>query len=136
MTNITGSCLCGNLRYTVRSDPVLTGICHCKSCQKQTGAAFAVAIVVPKSSLSIEGDLASFEVVGASGLPTRRVFCPKCGSPIAVDPSSNPNITFISAGTLDDTSWLKPTVQQWCESAQPWVHISAETQNFPNGMPG
>ena len=100
MTNITGSCLCGNLRYTVRSDPVLTGICHCKSCQKQTGAAFAVAIVVPKSSLSIEGDLASFEVVGASGLPTRRVFCPKCGSPIAVDPSSNPNRSSASGNVV------------------------------------
>jgi len=66
MTRITGSCLCGNLRYAVSGDPMLTAICHCQSCQKQTGAAFAVVVVTLKSSLSIEGDSASFDVIGAS----------------------------------------------------------------------
>jgi hypothetical protein len=136
MTKISGGCLCGNLRYTVGDDPVLTAICHCKSCQKQTGAAFAVVVVVAKAGLSFEGDLASFDVLGASGLPTRRIFCPKCGSPVAVEPSSNPDLTYLGAGTLDDTSWVNPTAQQWCDSAQPWVRISDETQNFPKGMPG
>jgi len=135
MTKISGSCLCGDLHYTAKDDPVLTAICHCKSCQKQTGSAFAVVVVVAREGLAFEGKLASFEVLGASGLATRRIFWPKCGSPVAVEPSSNPDLTYLATGTLDDTSWVNPTMQQWCESAQRWVRISNETQNFPKGMP-
>jgi len=40
----------------------------------------------------------------------------------------------LSVGTLDETSWVKPQAQLWCESAQSWVHLSDETRNFPRGM--
>jgi hypothetical protein len=49
-----------------------------------------------------------------------RRFCPECGSRIATDADGIPNLTFIMAGTLDDTSWVDPTAQFWC-AAQPWV---------------
>ena len=49
-------------------------------------------------------------------------------------PATMPAITFLSVGTLDDTSWVKPQVQLWCESVQSWVRLSEETRNFPRGM--
>jgi hypothetical protein len=45
-----------------------------------------------------------------------------------------PAVTFLSVGTLDDTSWVKPQMQLWCESAQSWVRLSEETRSFLRGM--
>jgi hypothetical protein len=46
-----------------------------------------------------------------------------------------PGLNIIKAGTLDDTSWLKPTMEIFCNSAQPWVELSGDRQRFPK-MPG
>lgn len=61
---------------------------------------------------------------GDSGLPVRRRFCAACGSPIVSEPEATPGVDWLKAGTLDDTSWLQPQMNVWCDSAQPWVHIS------------
>ena len=37
MAKIEGGCLCGQLRYSTDADPIFTGACHCKNCQKLTG---------------------------------------------------------------------------------------------------
>ena len=131
MSRHEGSCYCGNLRYAVAGDLLNTVICHCKSCQRQTGSAFSVVIAVPRGSLSIDGSVATYEITGDNGAVSRRYFCAKCGSPIAIDPATMPAVTFLSVGTLDDTSWVKPQVQLWCENAQSWVRLSDETRNFP-----
>jgi hypothetical protein len=108
MANVRGGCLCGNLRYVAASEPVQTVICHCKNCQRQTGTAFSVLIVVPKAALSFEGTLATYGLVGDSGLATHRHFCPKCGSSIAIDGDLTPEFAYLNAGTLEDTSRVKP----------------------------
>jgi len=129
-----GGCFCGSLRFAVAGDPLDTAICHCKSCQRQTGSAFSVVIAVPRGSLSIDGSVATYDITGDNGAVSRRYFCSKCGSPIAIDPATIPEVTFLSVGTLDDTSEVKPAVQLWCESAQSWVRVSDETRNFSRGM--
>ena len=58
-----------------------------------------------------------------SGQPVQRLFCGNCGSPIVSYSDGLPGVAFIKAGTLEDTSWLKPTMEIWCETAQPWVPI-------------
>jgi hypothetical protein len=40
-------------------------------------------------------------------------------------------MALIMGGTLDDTSWLKPTMALFCDSAQPWLAISHEMKSFP-----
>jgi hypothetical protein len=89
---------------------------------------------VPRGSLSIDGSVATYDITGDNGAVSRRYFCSKCGSPIAIDPATIPEVTFLSVGTLDDTSEVKPAVQLWCESAQSWVWVSDETRNFSRGM--
>ena len=42
MPQITGGCLCGQVRYSGTADPMFTGVCHCKDCQKETGTAFNI----------------------------------------------------------------------------------------------
>jgi hypothetical protein len=129
-----GGCYCGGLRYAVEGESLNTAICHCKSCQRQTGSAFSVVTAVPRGSLSMDGSVSIYEMTGGDGAVSRRYFCTKCGSPIAIDPATMPAVTFLSVGSLDDTSGVRPEVQLWCESAQSWVRLSDETRNLPRGM--
>src|SRR4051794_41708768 len=80
---MNGSCLCGSIRYTCDAEPLLTAVCHCPHCQKQSGTSFSVIVAVPKDSLTIAGQtLKTFDDVGESGLPVLRRFFGKSGFPI------------------------------------------------------
>jgi hypothetical protein len=76
-----------------------------------------------------------FNDTGDSGQPVRRNFCPECGSPITSDVAIMPDLTFIKAGTLDDTSWLDPKMHVYYDSAQHWTPIPEGIQKFGK-MPG
>ena len=133
MRKLVGGCLCGKIRYSTDADPIFTAVCHCKNCQKQAGTSFSVIVAVPAPTLSVTGPLKTFNDTGDSGKPVHRRFCPDCGSPITTDVEAMPNLTFIKAGTLDDTSWLKPTMEIYCSSAQSWAPKSSDTQKFAKG---
>jgi hypothetical protein len=135
MPQIAGGCLCGKVRYTASGDPAFVGVCHCTDCQKFTGSAFGVIVGVPKSALSIQGKLATYSKAADSGGTTERKFCPECGSSIADEVAAMPDIIMLGAGTLDDASWVKPGMQIFCDSAQPWVQLQGEMKSFPK-MPG
>ena len=64
---ITGGCLCGAVRYTCESDPLLCVTCHCKNCQRQAGSALSVIIGVPEDAVSFEGALKTYNDTGDSG---------------------------------------------------------------------
>jgi hypothetical protein len=116
---------------------VMTAICNCRSCQRQTGSAFSIIVAVPKGALEFEGKAPKvYRDTGESGLPVLRAFCADCGSPIFSDVAATPDLDWIKAGTLDDTSWLRPQINVWCESAQPWVRLSDEIPQVPKNPPG
>src|SRR5690348_3783304 len=108
MPEIKGGCLCGAVRYQASGDPAFVGVCHCRDCQTFSGGAFAVVVGVPQPALSVQGKLASYTKPGDSGKPITRRFCPECGSSVMDDAEALPGIAMLSAGTLDDPSWVKP----------------------------
>ena len=130
MREMIGGCLCGRVRYSANADPGFVGVCHCEHCQKQTGTAFAVLVGIPKSAISIQGRLKAFHDKGDSSQPVDRSFCPECGSPIVFEAAVFPGLTFVHAGTLDDTSWLDPKVHVYCDSKEPWTPIPEGSQKF------
>ncbi len=130
MPKITGGCLCGAVRYSADAAPTFVGICHCRDCQKYTGSAFAAVVALPKSALTVSGEMKSFTKAGDSGKPIARLFCPECGSSIIDEGEIMPGVVMIGAGTLDDPSWVKPTTQIYCMSAQPWVQLGGDIQRF------
>lgn len=138
MNAIIGGCLCGGVRYHSSEEPKMTAVCHCSHCQKQTGTAFSVLVCVSAESIHYyeQASLAEYTDSGESGAAVHRHFCNHCGSPILSLPDSMPGMAFIKAGTLDDTSWLKPTAHVWCSSAQPWVNIPTDAVQFPRGSQG
>ena len=87
-----------------------------RNCQKQAGTAFAVVVGIPKSALSIQGHPKTFHI----GQRVDRNFCPECGSAITSDLAVVPDLTFIKAGTLDDTTLLDPKMHVL---AAPWRRL-------------
>ena len=135
MQEIKGGCLCGAIRYQSSAAPLLTAVCHCKNCQRQSGTAFSILVGLPKGSLVMEGEQpALFADVGESGLAVHRRFCGRCGSPILSEPAATPTMDWLKAGTLDDASWLQPQLHVWCDSAQPWV-IRGDAPEVPRNPP-
>jgi len=120
---LTGGCLCGQVRYRITAEPVFVGVCHCTNCQKQSGAAYSVNVGVRRDALELQGTLKTFVDHGDSGRQVLRRFCPDCGSPVITDAEAAPDLHIVKAGTLDDSSSLRPQRQIFCASKHPWVPI-------------
>ena len=127
---IEGGCLCGKVRYAADAEPAFVGVCHCKNCQKGIGSAFATVVALPKAALSVEGNLKTFNDRGDSGKTLYRRFCPECGASVMDEAEAMPGVVMILSGTLDDTSWVKPTMEIFLDSAQPWVKLAGDQQRF------
>lgn len=135
MAKITGGCLCGKVRYSADVEPVVAGVCHCRNCQKETGSAFSVILGVPQPALTVQGQVKSYTHKGDSGKTVYRRFCPECGSTLIEEAEAMPGIVMIQVGTLDDASWVRPTMAIYCDSAQPWVQLAGDMARFPKTPP-
>jgi hypothetical protein len=135
MVRITGGCLCGKVRYSADTDPLYPSVCHCHDCQKASGSAFTIIVAVPRNTLNVQGELKTYAHKGDSGMPNYRRFCPSCGSRVLDEAGMAPGMLMLQVGTLDDPSWVRPAMEIYCDSAQPWVSLGGEWQRFPK-MPG
>jgi hypothetical protein len=133
---IEGGCLCGQVHYAAEAEPVFVGLCHCSHCQKSTGSAFRVAVAIPTAALSVQGTLKTFDDRGDSGKILHRRFCPDCGSSIVNEGDAMPGVSIVGAGTLDDSRWVEPTLEIYCDSAQSWVRLDGERARLPGSPPG
>ena len=128
--------MCGNVKYTSASAPAMTAVCHCIDCQKQSGSALSINVGLPEDEISFTGELKLVVTSGIeSGKKINRYFCPNCGSPLYSAAEVMPGMIFLKAGTLDDTSWVKPDMNFWCATAQPWVSIDESLPIFPGNPP-
>jgi len=123
-TTRTGGCQCGAVRYEITGEPRRLLVCHCRDCQRQSGSAFGMTLVVGASEFRIlEGELKTFSVQSDAGREKLGAFCPSCGTRIYHKLEWRPDAVTIKPGTLDDTSWLEPKMHIWTRSKQPWVVI-------------
>jgi|SRR5580692_3879874 hypothetical protein len=135
MADIKGSCRCGRVSYVSGADPVFVGLCHCRTCQKSTGSAYATVLAVPTASLMVTGATKRFDDTGDTGNATHREFCPECGSTITQSADVMAGLTMVPVGTLDDPTAVKPAMQIFCDSALPWAVLGGDLQSCPK-MPG
>ena len=106
-----GGCECRGLRYRISGDPVAVAACHCTQCQRQSGSAFAMSMIVKRDQFHwLSGEPKAYQTKAHSGADKECVFCPKCGIRIYNALSSMPATFNIKPGTLDDTSWLTPVI--------------------------
>ncbi len=126
----TGGCQCGAVRYEITAEPLTLYACHCTDCQKQSASAFGMTFRIKDESLEItKGTTREWHTVADSGNEKVAHFCGDCGTRLYNAPARHPGALSIKAGTLDDTSWLKPVGSVWTRSAQPWVAIPASPLN-------
>ena len=130
-TPFSGGCACSAVRYECTAEPLLVLNCHCRDCQRASGSACASVLVISKAAFTLtKGTPTYHRVTGASGNPVDRGFCPGCGSPVFITEPANPAFVEIQAASLDDPSWVRPVVDIFTASAQPWDHMNPALQKF------
>jgi hypothetical protein len=132
---LTGGCLCRGIRYEVARQPILVYTCHCTDCQHITGSAFAIGVLVLDEVVRLSGKAPRLiESIADSGRVKVRCVCPDCATCVCGQARPGTQVQAmvrtILGGTLDDTSWLRPTVHVWTRSKQPWIVLPESDQQF------
>ena len=133
-----GGCQCGAIRYRVDGPPIVVFACHCTACQRRSGSAFVVSLIVPDRDFHLtQGTLRSQARTADSGATLTHWFCGDCGTPIlGMERGTAPALyQTVRVGTLDDVSGIRPTVHVWTRSAQDWVSVPASTHVFEGNPP-
>jgi len=128
-TPLRGSCQCGAVTWTASAEPLFTYACHCRNCQKRTGSAFSLGLVIATASLEVTGVLTAWSRVSDEGHSNTRYSCADCGNIIYGIGDTSPDLAKVQAGTLEDTGAVEPEVHLWTIRKQPWVTL-------PPGSPG
>jgi hypothetical protein len=119
-----GGCECGGIRYRVTGDPLAVTICHCTQCQRQSGSAFSMSLVVLREHFQLlRGEPRTFTTTSDSGARKGCLFCATCGVRIYNALERMPATVNVKPGTLDDTAWLAPQLEVWRASRQPWLEL-------------
>jgi hypothetical protein len=125
-----GGCSCGAVRYRLTSEPLFTHCCHCLNCQRQTGSAFVINLLIEADRVErLSGDPQPVDVPRDHG-DTQRIFrCPACH--VAVySQYTRPTVLFVRGGTLDNPSSIEPDVHIFTKSKLPWVTLPEASQAF------
>ena len=125
----TGGCLCRKIRYEISEAPRLVYTCHCTECQRLTSSAFSIALAVADFRLTGDQPQPLESIADSRRLKIRWV-CPVCGCWLFSTGKPGDGLHRVRAGTLDDTSWLRPTMHFWTRSKQPWITLPGDDQMF------
>jgi hypothetical protein len=130
-TGFSGGCLCGDVRYEAR-DPIDAGYCHCRLCQRSSGAPVLAWASFPTISFSItQGEPRSY----SSSPKGLRQFCASCGTQIVFRGSATPQQIDVNIASLDDPTSIEPAYPIWIESRVPWLHIDDDLPRYSDDGP-
>src|SRR5262245_5519324 len=118
---IAGGCLCGAVRYTAKGKPDHMGHCHCAMCRKSTGAAFGTFAGFPSADVRFtKGKPKYFR----SSKWAARGFCAKCGSTLVYKLVKDNSKIWLSVGSMDDVSAVKPEMHIFTAEMAPWLKLA------------
>jgi hypothetical protein len=126
---VTGGCACGEVRYRLVSDPLFVHCCHCLNCQRQTGSAFVINVLIEADRVELlAGEPQPVDVPRDRG--TQRIWrCPTCRVAL-YSRYTSAQMRFVRAGTLDDPAGVAPDVHIYTRSKLPWVELPAGVPAF------
>ena len=124
-----GACTCRAIRYRMTSRPLFVHCCHCRWCQRETGASFALnAMIEADRVLALSAEPELVETPSNSGMGQKIARCAKCRVAVWSNYSSaGPLLRFIRVGTLDEPDHLPPDIHIFTASKQPWVVLPPAT---------
>ena len=125
-----GGCSCGGVRYRVESEPLFTHCCHCLNCQRQTGSAFVINLLIEADRVKVlTGAPEPVEVPRDDGSRQTIYRCPRCQI-AAFSRYSRPDVLFVRGGTLDDPSAVAPDVHIYTRSKLGWLALPESVPAF------
>jgi hypothetical protein len=124
VTSRTASCACGALTAVCVGEPIRVSVCHCLECQKRTGSAFGVQARFAADQVTISGPVRHWVRVGDSGQPTTFDICPTCGSTVAWQNASAPDVMAVAVGAFADPAFPAPIRSIYEDRAHPWVELT------------
>ena len=128
-----GGCDCRAVRYRMTTRPLFVHCCHCRWCQRESGASFALNAMIESDrvvDLGVAPELV--DTPSDSGLGQRIARCPRCRVAVwSHYAGAGPVIKFVRVGTLDDPDRLPPDIHIFTASKQPWVLLPHGTPAVP-----
>ena len=127
-----GGCTCGKVRYRLASEPIVVHCCHCRSCQRETGASFALNAVIETARVELLGTAPErIDTPSDSGKGQAILRCPQCEVAVwSHYAGGGDKAAFIRVGTLDQPDNCPPNVHIFTRSKQPWVVIPDEAEAY------
>lgn len=125
-----GGCTCRFVRYRLTSTPLFVHCCHCRWCQRESGASFALNAMIEAERVALlEGEVDVVDTPSNSGKGQRISRCPRCRVAVWSNyAGAGDTIHFVRVGTLDDPDRFPPDIHIFTASKQPWIVL-------PPGMP-
>jgi hypothetical protein len=125
-----GGCSCGAVRYRLTSEPLFTHCCHCLNCQRQTGSAFVINLLIEADRVQLlAGDPQPVDAPRDDGSTQRIYRCTECQVAVFSE-YGRPEIKFVRAGTLDEPSRATPDVHIYTRSKVPWITLPESAPSF------
>ena len=118
-----GGCACRHVRYRMTTAPLFVHCCHCRWCQRESGASFALnAMIEADRVLELGADPDIVDTPSASGAGQKIARCPRCHVAVwSHYAGAGPILKFVRVGTLDEPDRLPPDIHIFTASRQPWV---------------
>jgi hypothetical protein len=118
-----GGCACGAVRYRLASEPLFTNCCHCLNCQRQTGSAFVINLLIEADRVQLlAGEPQPVDVPREDGSPQRIFRCPSCQVAL-YSQYGRPEVLFVRGGTLDDPTGVTPDAHIYTRSKVDWLEL-------------
>jgi hypothetical protein len=127
--SLEGACSCGAVRYRMTSRPLFVNCCHCRWCQRETGASFALnAMIEAERVVLLKGKPEVVDTPSNSGKGQKISRCPTCRIALWSNYGGGGDaVRFVRVGTLDDPDRLPPDIHIFTASKQPWVVLPPGT---------
>jgi hypothetical protein len=128
-----GACTCRLVGYRMTSAPMFVHCCHCRWCQRESGASFALnALIEADRVVLLSGELDVVQTPSASGKGQRIARCPSCRVAVWSNyAGAGDAVRFVRVGTLHEPERLAPDIHIFTASKQPWVVIPAGAPSVP-----
>ena len=126
---LDGGCDCRQIRYRMTTSPLFVHCCHCRWCQRETGASFALNAMIESDRVTLTaGEPEIVDTPSDSGLGQKIARCPRCRIALwSHYAGAGPLLKFVRVGTLDSPDHLPPDIHIFTASKQPWVVLSPDT---------
>ena len=130
---LEGGCTCREVRYRMMTPPLFVHCCHCRWCQRETGASFALNAMIEADRVELlKGDVEVINTPSNSGKGQKIARCPRCRIAVWSNYSgAGDAVRFVRVGTLDEPDRLPPDIHIFTSSKQPWVVQPPATPAVP-----